>query len=904
MGKTSVLHSPLSSGESAEKRGRYKNTEKVKCVEKSKRLGGEKEKMDNKFRRETFDGTRETGGRTRKNIVVLGMFLAAIMLTAFFVMAAPTAVATPILDGYNTSDWDAVDLLATDAQDVAGNWSSGYDISEMWAHYDATNDTMYFRLDVYGVPGDTDGDLNDTTSGGNCSDEAGIGPHETYEIWIDLENNGSWDYHITYENNAVECGENASLGADASAAHGNSSCSNNDHYCIVEFKILNASVYGLDCYDHCIPYSIRGFAGTTLDYRSEDYTQVLQVMPEANFTATTECFCTDTQFNDTSTPGSAPIINWSWDFDEDGSPDSFDRNTTWHFPAPGTYNVTLTVTDENGCTDNITKSVTVYANPIANFTVDNVCFCTNVTFTDTSTDPDGYIVSRYWEFGDGNTSTEQNPEWHYAEPGTYVVNLTVTDNQGCTNTTSKTVTVWKNPIANFTAPPVCNGSTTYFTDTSINGSGTINNWTWDFGDGSPLNHTQHPAHMYGAAGNYTVTLTVKDTNGCINTTSKNVTVWENPKADFTFNNACFCTNVTFNDTSIEGDAPLENWTWELGDGTVKHTRNVSWHYASPGNYTVNLTVRDANGCENTTSKLVRVYANPVANFTAPPVCNGSTTYFTDTSISGSGTINNWTWNFGDGSSLNYSRHPAHTYAAPGVYSVTLTVRDTNGCENSTTKNVTVLESPIANFTVVNACYCRNVSFVSTTTNGTPPYNYSWDFDNDGNYELIGTAYNSPTWHYNAPGNYTARLHVEDAAGCTNETTKNVTVYENPVADFTFDNVCYCTNTTFTDNSSGGAKPYTYRWDFDNDGSYELEGDYPNPTWHLKSGTNQVRLNITDAHGCSDEITKDVTVYENPVANFSFNNACFCTNVTFTDTSTGGSAPYTYLWDFGDGNTST
>jgi YD repeat-containing protein len=468
------------------------------------------------------------------------------------------------------------------------------------------------------------------------------------------------------------------------------------------------------------------------------------------------------------------------------------------------------------------------------------------------------------------------------------------DNAG--NLLARTITS-ANPAniltANFTASNTCFCTNITFNDTSLPGDADITEWRWELGDSTIL-YTQNVSWHYDNYGSYQVNLTVTDTLGCNNTISKWVTVYANPVADFTASSPCFCTNVTFTDESTDADGTIVGWFWDFGDGVgTSDVQYPEWHYASPGIYQVNLTVWDNQSCSNTTSRLVQVYANPVANFTAPSVCNGTPTQFTDLSQKGSGNIDNWTWNFGDGF-YNFTQHPAHTYAGPGVYLLTLTVKDTNGCENTTIKNVTVSSNPDANFTFINACFCRNVSFTNTTVNGTPPYNFSWDFDNDGVYELVGTAYANPTWHYNASGPHTARLYVEDDVGCSDEITKNVTVWENPIANFTFTRVCFCTDTQFNDTSTGGTGSYSYKWDF-GDGNTSTARD---PIYHFATpGNKTVTLNITDANNCTNETTKEVQVYSNPVVNFTATTPCLCGDTQFNPSVSGGTPSYSYLWDF-------
>ncbi len=188
--------------------------------------------------------------------------------------------------------------------------------------------------------------------------------------------------------------------------------------------------------------------------------------------------------------------------------------------SPATRSVT--VNDANVTGQNFTGTPPANVPPVANFTFTTSALTAN--FTDTSTDSDGTIASRSWNFGDGTTSTATNPSKTYAAAGTYTVTLTVTDNIGASNSKSSAVTVVVPnvpPVANFTSS--ISDLTVNFTDTSTDSDGTIASRSWNFGDGT--NSTvANPIKTYSVSGTYTVTLTVTDNSGATNAKSATVTV--------------------------------------------------------------------------------------------------------------------------------------------------------------------------------------------------------------------------------------------------------------------------------------------------------------------------------------------------------------------------------------------
>src|SRR6267378_1207092 len=249
--------------------------------------------------------------------------------------------------------------------------------------------------------------------------------------------------------------------------------------------------------------------------------------PVAAFTQ--NCSGLACSFTSTSSDPDGSIASYSWTFG-DGATATL-QNPSNTYATGGTYTVTLTVTDNLGATNSASKSVTVgpvNQPPVAAFTQN--CSGLACSFTSTSSDPDGSIASYSWTFGDGATATLQNPSNTYATGGTYTVALTVTDNQGATNTTSKSVTVNRPPVANFTSS--CSLLACSFTSTSSDPDGPIASYSWTFGDGATA-ALQNPSHTYATGGTYTVTLTVTDNQGATNATSKSVTVNRPPVANFT-----------------------------------------------------------------------------------------------------------------------------------------------------------------------------------------------------------------------------------------------------------------------------------------------------------------------------------------------------------------------------------
>ena len=434
--------------------------------------------------------------------------------------------------------------------------------------------------------------------------------------------------------------------------------------------------------------------------------------PVAAFTSScTQLTCS---FTSTSSDPDGTIASYAWTFGDGGAATA--QNPSHTYAAGGTFTVTLTVTDNQGATGNVSHPVTVTAPPppnqppVAAFTSS----CTQLTcsFTSTSSDPDGTIASYAWTFGDGGTATTQNPSHTYTAGGTFTVTLTVTDNLGATGNVSHTVTVTAPPPPN--QPPVaaftssCTQLTCSFTSTSSDPDGTIASYAWTFGDGGTAT-TQNPSHTYTAGGTFTVTLTVTDNQGATGNVSHAVTVTAPPPPNqppvAAFSSSCTQLTCSFTSTSSDPDGTIASYAWTFGDGGTATTQNPSHTYTAGGTFTVTLTVTDNLGATGSVSHTVTVTAPPPPN--VPPVVNAGPN---DNAVTG--LLYSFTWSFSDGNhngpwsytidwgdgstssgtaTSEGSLSSGHTYiiVLPRSFTITVTVTDAGGASGSSSKVVSV-----------------------------------------------------------------------------------------------------------------------------------------------------------------------------------------------------------------------
>ena len=293
-------------------------------------------------------------------------------------------------------------------------------------------------------------------------------------------------------------------------------------------------------------------------------------------------------------------------------------------------------------------------------------------YSSTSVDP---VDDTFWHTNEVFTTTGQY-QW-----ATFVCEFAVSDGTGGGNTP---------PTAAFTSN--CTDLDCDFSDESTDSDGTVDAWSWAFGDGA-TSTAQNPSHSYAAAGNYTVTLTVTDNDGDSDSATETASPTapnEPPTAAFT--SACTDLDCAFTDTSTDSDGTVETWSWAFGDGATSTAQNPSHSYGSAGDYTVTLTVTDDAGASDTTTGSVSVTEPATPN--DPPTaafssdCTDLACDFTDASTDSDGTIQSWSWSFGDGATST-AQNPGHTYAASGIYNVSLTVTDDDGASDTATGSVDV-----------------------------------------------------------------------------------------------------------------------------------------------------------------------------------------------------------------------
>ncbi len=511
-------------------------------------------------------------------------------------------------------------------------------------------------------------------------------------------------------------------------------------------------------------------------------------LPVAAFVYNQVCGNVLVNFTSTSTISAhSTITSTAWDF---GDPSSGGNNTSalsnpsHTFTATGNYVVTLVITSSSGCTQTITQNILVSPIATSAFTATNVCTNSAMQFTNQSLNS----VNSHWDFGvpaiTNDTSNLTNPSYTYTTAGTY--NVILISNPGpCADTATLSVTVNPGPAIAFTAPQVCLGSPSVFTDQSTVAAGSIVGWHWDFGVTAITNDTsniQNPTYAYSTAGTFNVTLTCTSNTGCVSTLIIPITVSALPTGNFSSTIVCQGVPTVLTDLSVAGTGTITNWSWNFGDGSPTSTaQNPTHTYANDSTYSVSLIVTNTAGCIDTFLLPVVTASVPVVAFSADTLagCPLLCVNFLDQSTVNSGTINGWTWDFGDGSNPSFAQNPSHCFSTTGTYSITLTAVSNGGCTSTLMipNLITVQPVPNASFSASpNPTTILNPTVLFTDMSAGSPVSWLWNFGDPST--TIDTA-NIPNTQYTYSseygGTYPVNLIVTNQYGCVDDTTIEIII---------------------------------------------------------------------------------------------------------------------------------
>ena len=602
--------------------------------------------------------------------------------------------------------------------------------------------------------------------------------------------------------------------------------------------------------------------------------------------------------------------NFMWDFgDSTAVQNTITPDAVSHtFTQYGTFTVTLTAFNANGCSATYSQKITV-AQPTIKFANLPTEGCLDFTLKPIAKIVSPTPISSFsWDFGDGSpTASDSLPTHVYTKQGTYNISLTITTADGCTvsDSVSNAVRLGSKPTVAFTAAPLdeCANQGVTFTNQSTPPDAPV---TWDFGDGTGST-APNPFHLYTDTGYFQVKLIVNN-NGCRgqSISPQQYVHIKPPIARFTLIPDCSTPyRYSLRDLSIfdPGSAGHRTWLWNLPDGSTSNAQSPPlYQFPGPGNYSITLTISNGT-CTNTLQRtIVIVDKTPSIAFNTAGTCKPANILLHAVANNASEVVR-YTWIIEGKTIVSGGSDNLYYFTKSGDITLHLTTTDQYGCSYSTSK-VIHINGPNAAFQGKNVQGCIGLTSTFSDLSKTDSVNqlvsWTWDFG-DSTARVTQTTPGPVDHIYNTAGIFSPTLIVGDASGCYDSISlKDLVKISSLKAklDVTA-RVCFGFPMKYQNLSSG---------DF-NSSVWSL-GDHTPPfimnnqsaTYMYKdTGFYTVKLVITDQFGCKDSVTLDSAVQvSKPRASFSVNDSVsFCPpfDVTFTNTSTFADRA---IWDFGTG----
>lgn len=537
-----------------------------------------------------------------------------------------------------------------------------------------------------------------------------------------------------------------------------------------------------------------------------------------------------------------------------------------------------------------------------NATVTSGCVPLVVDFTDATTG--GSPISWDYDFGDGGSSTAQNPRYTFTKPGTFKVEMTVYDGSVYSKY-SVYILVRKNPAANFTSSKnsYCPGELVSFTNTTTPGDTTVKTTAWDFGDGNVTNSNGNVSKTYNNAGNYTIKMTVRDNFNCASTISKTAFITVNPKPTPTFSYIAKYSCVAPQKVNFSNNSGNSvSYVWDFGDGNTSTIAAPIIFYNTAKTYTVKLTATSDKGCvASSSTNIVVNFGKIKADFStsAPAGCIPFDPKFKNTSLP-SGAKFDYLWDFGDGTKSTLE-NPTKIISKTGTYQVKFRIKgDGAGCADSIVKTILVSDKPKATLSLKDTLKCDGEMInVFKVASPSTIDNYTWFIDGKN----IDTKVDTLQYEFKRTGEYKVVVLLKDVAGCQQTYQFPKVVLQHILGGFFMNEPggCIPYKPIIIDTSNSKIpSPFQYLWDDGNGNTYNTQ--IPNVIYN-KEDTFELKLKIRDKYGCEDEAWNYVFVGHKVKPSFSINKYSICNNEDITMTNTTPDSlrkqVHKWIWEFGN-----
>jgi gliding motility-associated-like protein len=594
--------------------------------------------------------------------------------------------------------------------------------------------------------------------------------------------------------------------------------------------------------------------------------------------------CSHTELSFNATGNNTPNATYSWNFGG-GLPNSSNiKNPSGiKYSNSGTYTITLTITEANGCVSSVQKSITIVSGAVASI-VPQQEFCKGLTlsFTQNSQNANSYA----WDFGGTGTSTTSQPSHTFPSFGEYTVVLIANPGSPCADTTSLNFEVKPLVDADFTLPSDnCLKNTVDFSAQGTFGEGA--SFQWFFTNGAPSSSaTQHTTGVsYTNSGSFSVTLIVSE-QGCADTTVKTIVINNNPQALIETQSE-FCNGFSYTFNNLSTDA--SSWSWDFDGMGTSSARDPVFDFGSAGTYNVTLIANPGSACADTVVQEVKLdpilspkaITNNDSCLKALKIFNANGFFSPDANIT-------WTFTGGNPATSDLNS-PEVKYNSTGTYTAVLSVSE-NGCTRSDTIVINIVPGPRAGIEP-QSDHCEGMTYQFTNLS-TDAQNFQWNFGNNESSILV-----NPLYTYPDSGQFIVTLIADPGTVCADTTTQPFKVYPLIIPNFTLPFLTCVEFANFDFFATGG---YTsgaeYSWEFPNADPPISSDQNPQGIKYNEGDTFVVKLFITE-FGCTKEKIDSFYVEPDPIAKIA-EQQLFCWGKEYQFENLSDFAT-SFIWHFND-----
>ncbi|MBI1220980.1 MAG: PKD domain-containing protein [Bacteroidetes bacterium] len=614
-------------------------------------------------------------------------------------------------------------------------------------------------------------------------------------------------------------------------------------------------------------------------------TAVIEVSePSTEIVLSTGAHCSNNNVFNFSINQSDRVASVIWNFGDGNT--STTRQTGYSYNMPGTFEVKLETVNDKGCkaTDNIQIEVFDIVKSQASVNQESQCFTGNQFVLQLDQAGNSDLKNYSFLFSDAAKVLNAPPKHSFANAGEKWVQVITTTVHDCKDTTTISLHVLADPIAQFTIDSSLHcetGNKIILNDITKSQNGSITSRMFESEGFSST--TDFAVFHFSNAGEFIINLQVEDSKGCKGSTSQKVQVYPNPQTSFSFDQSGSCIGnkpIQLNNESSISKGNLVSYAWDFGDGTTNTHKNPVKKYTVADAFEISLTTTSDQGCTSNKKVKVETYEAPIADFDVSkfePCMNENMLVLENLSSITDQSPMIFQWEV-DGVKYQGTKPAPIHFDSYGPKQVSLTATSNRGCKSGKQLSYMILPSPMVNFEINEPEQCENGNLflaINTSDNPISPIvDLTWSLSD-------GRTNKSNKYDFSFPsaGEYQLELQLTNQYGCESKAHTNVTVNPQPVASFEAEDVCLSSPMQFVNNSSvSSGQIVEYWWNFGDKATSKEFGpqhkfDHP--------GEYGVYLQARSDKGCESFVFNKVNVLEELRADFTFRKYKYKTDLNET-----------------------